>query len=182
VSHRLGEIAVGVSQRTYGSRERRMHGSRGSARERSLGGRCHHALERVQEILFVEWFAQKGERTGLQGLRLQTPVRVVLRGDEYDGNARALRNQKLLQLQSAHPRKAHIQDQARGSLHAIGPQELGRGRETFGAESGRSKQAADGLAQRRFIIHDCNQLWRAIPAHDPFELSGAAKHRKFERT
>jgi hypothetical protein len=25
-------------------------------------------------------------------------------------------------------------------------------------------------------------LWRAIPAHDPFELSGAAKHRKFERT
>ena len=85
MSHRLGEIAVGVSQRTYGSRERRMHGSRGSARERSLCGRWQHALERVQ---------------------------------------------------------------ARGSLHAIGPQELGGGRETFGAESGRSEQASDGQVQR----------------------------------
>jgi len=131
-------------------------------------------LERVQEIVFVEWFTQKGDRTRLQGLRLQTPVCVVLPGDEHDGNARALRNHKLLQVQPAHPGKVHIQDQARGSLYAIGPQELGGGRETFGSESGRSEQASDGLAQRRFIIHDRNQLWRVISAHDPLELSGAA--------
>ena len=129
-SHRLGEIAVGVWQRTRRqSRERCTHSSRGSARERSLCGRWQHALERVKQIFFVEWVTQKGERTRLQGLRLLTPLRGdEYRGDEYDGNARALRNQTLLQLQSAHFGKVHIQDQARGSPRTIGAQELGGGR------------------------------------------------------
>src|SRR5438128_866825 len=79
-------------------------------------------MDRIQQRLLAEWFEQEIHRATPQGSRAQLLVSV--RGDENDRYDPMARHQAALQLEPAHSRHAHVEDQAVRLMRAIRAQEL----------------------------------------------------------
>jgi hypothetical protein len=87
--------------------------------KRSLGA-LERFFDNYQKVIAAEGFWKQRKRAGLQGLRAQVSVAILLGSDEHDGNIVAGRRQMSLQLEAGHPGKPHIEDQARDFIAMIG--------------------------------------------------------------
>ena len=68
--------------------------------------------------MLIEWLAQEGQRSGLEGAYPHVFIRKT--GKENDRDAMSFRDQPLLQIQPAHSRHLHIGDQARCAAYLPG--------------------------------------------------------------
>lgn len=71
---------------------------------------------------FVEGFIEECDSPGLPPARFS--LAISMRRDENDRQARALGHKSFLKLQSAHPRKPHVEDQTSLKRRRPGAQEL----------------------------------------------------------
>ena len=86
-------------------------------------------LEPVDEVLVAKGFLQKIESAVLHGLDRHGDITVS--GDEDHGNRVATQIQLFLELQAAHSRHAHVQDQATRLIGIVAGQKLGRRPQDF---------------------------------------------------
>ena len=86
--------------------------------------RCSGTLERFfdnyQKLIVAEGFGKQRKRAGLQGLRAQVSVAILLGSDERNRDIVAGRRQVSFQLEAGHPGKLHIENQARDLIAMTG--------------------------------------------------------------
>ena len=75
-------------------------------------------------------------------------------GDEHDRQVRTAAGQPLLQLEPAHARQAHVEDQAAGRVRERAGQELLRRREHRDAQPDGAEQVLERRADRGVVVDD----------------------------
>jgi hypothetical protein len=109
----------------------------------------------MEEILLAAGFGQKGHRAGGKGARSR--VIIAIRRDEDDWDAPLRRHQLTLELESAHARHPHIENQAGRLGRVMCLQERFRRRKALHAKSHGAEQIIKRIPQSVVIVDNRNE-------------------------
>jgi Outer membrane efflux protein len=109
-------------------------------------------LDRVEQLLIPEGLGQKFHRARLHGLHRHGNVPMT--GDEDDGDRDAGLGQLTLEIEAAQSRQSHIQNEASRRVRTLAAQEFLGGRERLHAETDRSDETPERVANRPVVIDD----------------------------
>src|SRR5262245_33469347 len=108
-------------------------------------------LNRIQQILIVEWLGKEFNRSSLHGADGHRDVSVT--SDENDRDLRFGGSEFPLEVEPAQTRQPHVQHKAAGPIRAAGLQKFLRRSERLDSPPDRPDETLNGFTHRRIVIN-----------------------------